>query len=54
MTKQDVDFDTYFETLQNHLADEGISFNDEDLIRQDYEGGRSVFDVIDEIKAEYQ
>lgn len=54
MTKNDVDFDTYFETLQIHVADRaGAHFSDEAAIREDYEAGRNVFDVIDEICAEY-
>lgn len=47
------DFDTWFSTLQNALLDDGIDFTDEDSVREDFERGKDVFDVIDEIKEEY-
>lgn len=54
MTKSDVDFETYFENLQMHVADRtGAHFSDEAAILEDYDAGRNVFDVIDEVCAEY-
>lgn len=54
MTKNDVDFDTYFSNIQMHVLDRvGVDFQDEDSVREDYEAGRDLFDVIDEICAEY-
>jgi len=32
----------------------GVTFRDEDSVRADYDEGRDVFDVIDEIVAEYE
>ncbi|UCR75525.1 hypothetical protein PP742_gp41 [Alcaligenes phage vB_Af_QDWS595] len=46
-------FDTWFSTLQNALLDEGIDFSDEDSVREDFEKGKNVFEVVDEIKEEY-
>lgn len=47
-------FDTWFETLRMHVGERtGTDFNDEDSVRSDYEEGRDVFDVIDEIAGEY-
>lgn len=55
MNKTEFEFDTWFETLQAHVLDRaGIDFQDPDSVRDDYERGRDVFDVIDEIVAEYQ
>ncbi|WP_309382041.1 hypothetical protein [Cerasicoccus frondis] len=49
------DFDEWFETLSMLLADEGgIYFTNKDSAREDYYSGRDVFDVRDEIAAEYQ
>lgn len=53
MTNNDTDFDTWFETLVSHLADEGVAFSCRDSVRDDFEGGKDVFDVVDDIKAEY-
>lgn len=54
MTLDDVDFDTWFSTLQTHVSERtGVQFNDEDSVRDDYDKGRCVFDVIDETCAEY-
>lgn len=55
MTNADFDFDTWFGVLQTHVLDKtGVDFKDEDSVRQDFDTGRDVFDVIDEIVAEYQ
>lgn len=54
MTNKDVDFETWFENLCDLLRDEdGIVFSDSDSVRADYDQGRDLFDVKDEIKAEY-
>lgn len=54
MTNDTHDFDTWFSTLQLHVLDRtGVDFGDEDSVRDDYNNGRDVFDVIDEIAAEY-
>ena len=53
MRKNNVSFEDWFELLQMNLQDEGIDFNDEESVRADYEEGKSLFDVIDEIHAEY-
>ncbi len=54
MDKETFDFDTWFETLAIHVLERaGVEFRDEDAVRADYDNGRDVFDVIDEIVAEY-
>src|SRR5690606_1898140 len=54
MQKKDVDFDTWFDTLNITVLERaGVDFKDEDSVRDDYDSGRNVFDVIDEIVAEY-
>lgn len=55
MTKQDFDFETWFDTLKIHVLDRaGVEFDDEDSVREDYDNGRDVYDVIDDIVAEYK
>lgn len=54
MDKNDADFDTWFNCLVMNLLDEGIEFNDENSVRDDYNNGSNMFDVVDEIKAEYR
>lgn len=54
MTKTEFDFDTWFGVLQSNVLDKsGVDFDDEDSVRGDYDAGRDVYDVIDEIAAEY-
>lgn len=54
MTNDDTDFDTWFGVLQVNVLDRtGVDFKDEDSVRGDYDDGRDVYDVIDEIVAEY-
>ena len=54
MTNNDTDFDTWFDILSMNLLDRcGVDFNDRDAVRDDFDRGRDVFDVIDEIAAEY-
>lgn len=55
MTNNDTSFDNYFGVIQvNVLERAGVDFNDEASVRADYDKGRDVFDVIDEICAEYR
>lgn len=54
MNKSDTDFETWFDTLKiNVLERSGVEFRDADAVRGDYEDGKNVYDVIDEIVAEY-
>ena len=54
MTKQDFDFETWFGVLQTNVLDRtGVNFRDRDSVREDYDQGACVYDVIDEICAEY-
>ena len=54
MTKNEADFETWFENLAMHVLDKtGVEFRDEDSVREDYEAGRDIFEVADEIAAEY-
>lgn len=55
MTKCDSSFDDWFANLQLLVLDQaGADYRDADSVREDYEAGRNVFDVADEIAAEYQ
>ena len=54
MTKNEFDFETWFDQLAMHVLDRtGVEFRDEESVREDYEKGRDMFDVVDEIAAEY-
>lgn len=54
MTKTNFDFETWFDTLCLFVLDgTGVEFSDQDSVRGDYEDGRNVYDVADEIIAEY-
>ena len=54
MKNSDVDFETWFSTLANLVQDgSGVNFQDEDSVKADYEAGKDVHDVADEIIAEY-
>ena len=47
-------FDDWFDTLSMHVLDRtGVEFKDKDSVREDYDEGRDVFDVVDDIVAEY-
>lgn len=52
MTKNEVDFDTWFNILQIQLDDRGVAFYDGDAVRDDFEQGKDVHDVVDEIAEE--
>ena len=55
MTKAEFDFDTWFGVLQCNVLDKvGVDFKDEDSVRDDYNNGRDVYDVIEVIAAEYE
>lgn len=54
MTNREFDFETWFDSLSMMVLDRtGIEFRDQDSVRQDYEKGRNLADVADEIAAEY-
>lgn len=54
MTKDDFDFDTWFDNLSSFVLDlTGIEFSDRDSVREDYEQGRNLADVAGEIADEY-
>ena len=54
MTKNEFDFETWFDQLAMHVLERtGVEFRDADSVREDYESGRDMFDVADEISAEY-
>ena len=53
MTKDVLDFEDWFELLVDNLTEEGISFKDSDSVREDYDKGRNIFDVVREIVDEY-
>lgn len=54
MTKNEIDFETWMDVIRVHVLDgAGVNFTEEDSVRDDYESGRDVYDVIDEIVAEY-
>ena len=54
MTKTEFDFDTWFGVLQCNVLDRvRVNFNDADSVRSEYNDGRDVHDVIDEIVLEY-
>jgi hypothetical protein len=55
MTNKDLDFETWFDTLRiNVLERSGVEFRDEDSVRDDYNRGVNVYDVIDDIVREYE
>jgi hypothetical protein len=54
MDNTTVDFDEWFEHLEMLLSEEGINFQDQDAVREDFNAGKNIFDVCDEIKAEYE
>lgn len=55
MTKSDgVSFEDWFDSLRIHVLDRtGIEFRDADAVREDYDDGKDMHDVADEIAAEY-
>lgn len=55
MTKDQFSFEEWFGVLQCEVLDQaGVDFKDMNAVRVDYDSGRIVYDVIDEIVAEYQ
>ena len=54
MTKSEFDFDTWFDNLAMMVLDKaGVEFRDQESVREDYEAGKNLADVADEIAAEY-
>lgn len=54
MTKNETDFESWFDMLQTALSEAGVSFHDADAVRDDYEAGKDLYDVSAEIQAEYE
>lgn len=54
MTNKDTDFQTWFDCLVMNLLDAGIEFRDSDSVKDDYNKGENMFDVVDSIIQEYQ
>lgn len=54
MTNDDTDFDSWFGVLQANVLDRtGVDFKDEESVMADYDDGKNVYDVIEDIVAEY-
>lgn len=54
MTNEDTDFETWFDILKLQVLDRtGVSFRDRSTARDDFDQGRNVHDVIEEIVLEY-
>ena len=54
MTKNEFDFETWFDSLSMMVLDAtGVEFRGMESVRDDYEKGRNLADVADEIAAEY-
>ena len=54
MTKNDFDFETWFDSLAAVVLDGcGVDFRDVESVRGDYDEGKNCADVADEIIAEY-
>lgn len=54
MTKTEFNFETWFDCLAMAVLDKcGVNFRDADSVRDDYEAGKNLSDVADEIAAEY-
>ena len=55
MTKDEFDFETWFDLLGLMVLDMvGVDLRDPDCVREDYEGGRNLADVAEEIAVEYR
>ena len=55
MTIQGLDFETGFDHLAMMVLDlSGFALRDPDCVREDYEQGRNLADVAEEIAAEYR
>ncbi len=53
MTKAECQFETWFEILSVQVLDRAkVDLKDPDSVREDYEQGRDLFDVADEIVAD--
>lgn len=49
MTKVDLDFETWAERVMDILADKGVGIWEREWLRDAYDDGRDLFDVVDEI-----
>lgn len=54
MNRIDIDFESWFDMLAEALEEVGVNFRDADSVRDDYDAGKDVYDVVDEIRAEYE
>ena len=55
MTNQEFDFETWFDHLAMMVLDlSGFALRDPDCVREDYEQGRNLADVAEEIADEYR
>ena len=53
MTKNEIDFESWFDALCCTLLDRDIDFKDADSVREDFTQGKDLFEVADEIALEY-
>jgi len=54
VTKTEFDFETWFSNLAMMVLDKtGVDFRDRESVRQDYDDGRNLADVADEIADDY-
>lgn len=54
MTKTEFNFETWFDCLAMTVLDKcGVELRDADSVRADYDAGKNLADVADEISAEY-
>lgn len=53
MNNDDTDFETWFSCLQVTLLDAGVDFYDDAAVREDYDQGKDMYDVVDSIVLEY-
>lgn len=55
MDNTEFEFEEWFGVLKCDVLDRtGVNFRDADSVLADYDAGRDVYDVIDEICAEYE
>lgn len=53
-TKETQSFDDWFDLLVMQVLDRtGVTFRDRDSVREDYDAGKDLHDVVDEIADEY-
>lgn len=55
MDNSQISFEAWFDLLGDLLKDEhGIDFRDSDSVRADYDEGKDVYAVVEDIRAEYE